>query len=120
MGIFFDAMSDAGASLPPEIPGGPPMFRFSEDIELSELLRSAGLVDVIVRAFSFAHCLASPDELWNGILRGTVRTSIGIRRQPKAVQVRIRAAFDRLVQACFVEGGISVPVAFKVASGRRP
>jgi SAM-dependent methyltransferase len=120
MGIFFDAMSDAGASPPPEIPAGPPMFRFSEDIELSELLRSAGLVDVIVRAFSFAHCLASPDELWNGILRGTVRTSIGIRRQPKAVQARIRAAFDRLVQACFVEGGISVPVAFKVASGRRP
>jgi hypothetical protein len=96
------------------------MFRLSEDIELSELLRSAGLVDVIVRAFSFAHCLASPDELWNGILRGTVRTSIGIRRQPKAVQARIRAAFDRLVQAYFVEGGISVPVAFKVAAGRRP
>ena len=95
-GIF--AMSDAGASPAPEIPAGSPMFR----------------------AFSFAHCLASPDELWNGILRGTVRTSIGIRRQPRAVQARIRAAFDRLVQACFVEGGISVPVAFKAASGRRP
>src|SRR5215813_3622482 len=120
MGIFFDAMSDAGASPPPEIPAGPPMFRFSEDIELSELLRSAGLVDVVVQAFSFAHCLASPDELWNGIIRGTVRTSIGIRRQPRAVQARIRAAFDRLVQACIVDGGISVPVAFKVASGRRP
>jgi SAM-dependent methyltransferase len=120
MGIFFDAIGDAGASPPPEIPSGPAMFRFSEDIELSELLRSAGLVDVIVRAFSFAHWLASPDELWNGILRGTVRTSIGIRRQPEAVQARIRTAFDRLVQACIVEGGISVPVAFKVASGRRP
>jgi SAM-dependent methyltransferase len=120
MGIFFDAMRDAGASPPPDIPAGPPMFRFSEDIELSELLRSAGLVDVIVRAFSFAHCLSSPDDLWNGILRGTVRTSIGIRRQPKAVQARIRAAFNRLVQACIVERGISVPVAFKIASGRRP
>ena len=120
MGVFFDAMSDAGASPPPGIPAGPPMFRFSEEIELSKLLRSAGLVDVIVRAFSFSHRLASPDELWNGILHGTVRTSIGIRRQPEAVQARIRAVFDRLVQACIVEGGISVPVAFKVASGRRP
>jgi len=120
MGIFFDAMRDTGASPPPEIPVGPPMFRFSEDLELLELLRSAGLVDVVVQAFSFAHCLASPDELWNGIIRGTVRTSIGIRRQPRAVQARIRAAFDRLVQACIVDGGISVPVAFKVASGRRP
>ncbi len=67
MGIFFDAMSDAGASPPPEIPAGPPMFPFSEDIELSELLRSAGLVDVIVRAFSFAHCLARACFVEGGI-----------------------------------------------------
>src|SRR5262249_9532346 len=120
MGIFFDALSDAGASAPPAIPAGPPMFRFSEDTELSKLLRSAGLVDVTVRAFSFVHSLSSPDELWKGFARGTVRTSLGIRRQPQAVQARIRAAFDRLVQACIVEGGIGVPVAFKVASGRRP
>src|SRR5262252_10559113 len=120
MGIFFDAMNEAGASPPPELPTGPPLFRFSDEVELSTTLRSAGLVHVIVRAFSFSHRLASPEELWNGILGGTVRTSIGIRRQPKAVQDRIRAAFDRLVEIHAVEVGISVPVAFKIASGRRP
>jgi hypothetical protein len=75
---------------------------------------------VVVRAFSFSHRLNSPEELWNGILGGTVRTSIGIRRQPKLMQDRIRGAFERLVQSYLVDGGISVPVAFKIASGQRP
>jgi SAM-dependent methyltransferase len=120
MGIFFDAMNEAGAAPPAELPTGPPMFRFSNDQELSGALRSAGLAEVTVRPFSFIHPLASPEELWNGILGGTVRTSIGIRRQPKEVQDRIRTAFERLVQAYAGHGGIKVPVAFKIGSGRRP
>src|SRR5262245_42765517 len=119
MGIFFDAMNEVGASLPPELPTGPPMFRFSDEQELAQTLRTVGLGEVNVRAFSFSHRLASPEELWNGILGGTVRTSIGIRRQPNAVQDRIRRAFDRLVQPYAVDGGISIPVAFKIASGQR-
>jgi len=120
MGIFFDAMNEAGASPPPELPTGPPMFRFSDEMELSQILRSAGLGDVIVRAFSFHHRLNSPKELWNGILGGTVRTSIVIRRQSKPMQDRVRGAFERLIQRYVVDGGISVPVAFKVGSGQRP
>lgn len=119
-GIFFDAMNEAGATPLAELPTGPPMFRFSDDHELSGALRGAGLAQVTVRAFSFIHPLASPEELWNGILHGTVRTSIGIRRQPQEVQDRIRAAFHRLVQAYVEHGGIKVPVAFKIGSGRRP
>src|SRR5215831_7221935 len=120
MGIFFDAMNEAGATSPPELPAGPPMFRFSDEMDLSRTLRSAGLDHVMVRAFSFRHRLNSPEELWNGILGGTVRTSIGIRRQPKPIQDRIRGVFDRLVQTYVIDGGISVPVAFKIASGQRP
>jgi SAM-dependent methyltransferase len=120
MGIFFDALTEVGASMPPELPTGPPMFRFSDERELAQILRRVGVGEVIVRAFSFSHRLASPEELWNGILGGTVRTSIGIRRQPNAVQDRIRRALDRLVQPYAVDGGISVPVAFKIASGQRP
>ncbi len=118
-GIFFDAMSEAGAIWPADLPAGPPMFRFSDDQELSALLRFAGLEEVAVRGLSFIHRLASPEALWAGILAGTVRTSIGIRRQPMEVQGRIRAAFDRLVQGYTAEGGINVPVAFKIASGPR-
>jgi SAM-dependent methyltransferase len=119
-GIFFDAMKEAGAAPPVDLPTGPPMFRFSNDQELSRALRSTGFGEVTVRGFSFVHPLASPDELWNGILGGTVRTSIGIRRQPKEVQARIRSAFKRLVQEYAGHGGIKVPVAFKIGSGRKP
>ncbi len=119
-GIFFDAVNDAGACPPPELPVGPPMFRFSDNQELSAALHSVGLAEVGVRAFSFHHTLASPEEFWNGILGGTVRTSIGIRRQPKVVQDRIRSEFDRLVKAYERHDGIRVPVAFWIASARRP
>ena len=118
-GIFFDAVNEVQASPPPDLPTGPPMFRFSDDQELSALLRSAGLAQVAVQTHAFVHRLGSAEELWNGILGGTVRTSIGIRRQPKEVRDRIRTTFDRLVQAYAKDGGIEIPVAFKVASGRK-
>jgi SAM-dependent methyltransferase len=75
-GIFFEAMNEVGISLPPDLPTAPPMFRFSDDQQLSALLSAAGLAAVCVRAFSFIHSLTGPDELWRGILGGTVRTSI--------------------------------------------
>jgi hypothetical protein len=36
------------------------------------------------------------------------------------VQARIRAEFDRLVRVYEGPDGITVPVAFKIASGRKP
>ena len=119
-GIFFDAMNEVGVSLPSDLPAGPPMFRFSDDQHLSTLLAGAGLTETRVRACSVIHPLASSDELWKGILGGTVRTSIGIRRQTKTVQDRIRAAFDRLAQPYVRHDGMRVPVAFKIGSGQRP
>lgn len=118
-GIFFDAFQEAQASAPPDLPIGPPMFRFSDDRALCDLLRSAALDDVTVRACSYVHRLASADALWDGILAGTVRTSVGIRRQPAAVRERIRAAFDRLVQPYVRDDGVHMPVAFKIGAGRR-
>jgi hypothetical protein len=119
-GIFFNAMNEVGITLPPDLPAGPPMFRFSEDGQLSTLLAGAGLAETRVRACSFIHSLVSSEELWKGILGGTVRTSIGIRLQTKIVQDRIRAAFDRLAQPYVRHDGMRVPVAFKIGSGQRP
>ena len=118
-GIFFDALNEAKASPPQDLPAGPPMFRFSEDDALERLLRSARLDNVTVQSWSFEHRLANVDALWDGILGGTVRTSIGIRRQPTEVQHRIRAAFDRLITPYVEADGVRMPVAFKVAVGRK-
>ena len=48
-GVFFDAMSQAEAPPPPDLPAGPAVFRFSDEAELLSLLSGAGLVDVAVR-----------------------------------------------------------------------
>jgi hypothetical protein len=75
------------------------MFRFADDQELSTLLASAGLAETRVRACSLIHPLASFEELWKGILGGTVRTPIGIRRQTKTVQDRMECWPGRLPTA---------------------
>ena len=118
-GIFFDAMTEVGVVMPADLPAAPPMFRFSDDRELSALLQSAALRDVKVGAFAFSHRLASADDLWAGILGGTVRTSTGIRRQSRDVQEHVRAVFTRLVGVYANEHGVDVPVAFKIVSGRK-
>lgn len=62
---------------------------------------------------AFEQHLSSVDELWHGLLDGTVRTAALVRAQPPAVQAGIRAAFDRLA----AQYNLSVPVAAVIASG---
>lgn len=118
-GIFFDAFNAAGGVPPADLPVGPPLFRFSDDGELAQLMRSSGLVDVRVDTHALIHRLPSSKALWDGILGGTVRTSIAIRRQPSDVQQRIHAAFERLIEPYRTPDGLRMPVAFKIAAGRR-
>jgi hypothetical protein len=72
-----------------------------------------------VISISFTHPVSSPDELWRGLLAGTVRTAAVVRGQPDDVQQRIRAAFDRLMQAYRVGTGFELPVSVNLASARR-
>lgn len=120
LGVFVDAVQQAGAIPPKSLPPGPPFFRFSADREFSALLRSAGLAEVGVRRLAFAHRLPGADEWWNGALGGAVRTTALIRNQTPEMQQRIRAAFDRLAREYLAEGGLDIPVSVKVASGRKP
>jgi SAM-dependent methyltransferase len=120
LGIFADAIQEAGAVPPLSLPPGPPFFRFSADGEFSALLRSAGLAEVRVSRLTFTHRLPGVDAWWNGALDGAVRTTALVRGQTQEMQRRIRAAFDRLARAYAVESGLEVPVSVKVASGRKP
>ena len=49
------------------------MFRFADDSTFSRLLTEAGLVDVTVEAVEFPLELESSDELWTGLIEGSVR-----------------------------------------------
>jgi SAM-dependent methyltransferase len=119
LGIVVAAVAEAGVAPPAHLPAGPPFFAYSTDLALVGLLRGAGLREVGVRRLSFTHRVGSPDELWNGILDGTVRTSALVDSQPPQVQRRIRAAFDRLAAEYAAGAGLELPVSVKVASGRR-
>jgi SAM-dependent methyltransferase len=119
-GVFFDAVSEAGAPPPPGLPAGPAVFRFSDETELLSLLSEAGLEDVAAREVTWVHRLPSSEAWWQGGLGSLARASASILGQPPAMQRRIRAVFDRLVEPYASEGGFRVPCAARVASGRKP
>jgi len=120
LGVFLDAVAAAGASPPTDIPAGPDFFRFSHEDEFANLLRGAGLEGVTVQTLAFAHPVASPEQLWDGLLGGTVRTSALILRQPEPTQKRIRAEFERLAEEYRSGDRLELPVSVKLAAGRKP
>jgi len=120
LGVFLDAVAEAGATPPDDLPTGPDFFRFSVDAEFDALLGEHGLEDRAVTTIDFDHPVASADELWDGLLGGTVRTSALILRQPEETRRRIRDAFDRLVGAYQRGSALELPVSAKLAVGRKP
>jgi hypothetical protein len=120
LGVFLDAVAEAGATPPEDLPTGPDFFRFSVDEEFDALMRDHGLEDRVVRRIQFSHRVASADELWDGLLGGTVRTSALIMRQPEDTRLRIRDAFDRLVGPYQHGDFLELPVSVKLAAGRKP
>lgn len=120
LGVLLDAVARAGAGSPSDVPPGPPFFRFSSDEEFARLLRSAGLEGIVLQTLSFTHHLSGPDELWQGLLAGTIRTARLVLGQTPDMQARIRRAFDQLLDQYAVDGGIELPVSVKLARAQTP
>jgi SAM-dependent methyltransferase len=120
LGVMLDAVAAAGAKPPEDLPGGPPLFRFADDREFTALLEWAGLEDVRVETLDFTLSLASADELWDGLLAGTVRVGPLVLSQTKAVQADIRGRFDDLLEEHRTDAGYEVSVAVKLGRGTRP
>jgi SAM-dependent methyltransferase len=116
--LFLGAVADAGAAAPDAIPPGPDFFRFSDDPEFDALLQGAGLDDRAVQTIAFEH-VATEDEVWNGMLHGTVRSSVLVLEQDEATQGRIREAFRRRAYEYDHHYGLAIPISVKLASGRR-
>jgi ubiquinone/menaquinone biosynthesis C-methylase UbiE len=119
LGVFLDAFAEAGATPPDDLPVGPPFFRFADDAQFAALLDGSALNDIEVSTIAFGHAASSADELWSGLLNGTVRTSALFFAQPDPARQRIRAAFDRLILGHRRADQLELPVSVKLASGRR-
>ena len=119
VGILLDAATAADASPPADLPAGPPIFRFADDTEFASLLGDAGFADVSVDTVTFTQQVASADELWDGVMAGTVRTSSLIQTQPEQVKREIRSQFERLVEEHRAGDGFEIPISVKLGAGRR-
>lgn len=121
-GWVLEALEAAGATPPSDIPAGPPFFRYAADNEITALLQSGGFEQIDTRTVTFTHHAASVDDIWDGIVGGTVRTAALIRRQPGRTQQAIRAAFEQLAAASTLHGTstIEIPFSAKLAAGRMP
>lgn len=119
-GVFYDAMTRLKIAAPPgTVPAGPPIDQFSDRERFAQLLRGAGLADVTVEAVSFIHSLPDADALWRMAMGSFARASSVIAAQNDDVQRAIRAAVTQEAARYAVADGLTIPVAFLVASGTR-
>jgi SAM-dependent methyltransferase len=119
IGLLTDAIAAAGVEPPSGRPVGPSRERLARDDELRRLIEGAGLADVRVDTVAFVELMRDADELWEGVLGGSVNTRATVLAHPPKVQQRIRDELARLVDPHRHEGGIDVPVSVRIASGRR-
>ena len=121
LGVLMEAVERAEGVEEPGLPaGGPDAFRFADDAPLEQLLTAVGLEGSTVVSIGFEQRVGGTDELWEGLLGGSVRTAAVIERQPELVRRRVRAELERAVAPYWRDDGIVLPVAAKLASGRRP
>jgi ubiquinone/menaquinone biosynthesis C-methylase UbiE len=120
IGVFFEAVTAAGGQPPDDVPAGPSMFRFADEAEFAALLERAGLRDVQVGRIGFDLHLVDGDELWNGLVAGSVRVRPMILGQTPELQREIRRRYDELLEPHRAANGFAVPVSVTVASGSKP
>jgi SAM-dependent methyltransferase len=119
-GVFLDAVAEAGATVPDDVPPAPDFFRFSDDDEFDSLLGDHGLEERVIRTVGFTERVATVDDLWDGFLAGSLRVAALITGQPEETRRRIRAAFDAIVEDYRDGDALELPVSAKLASGRKP
>jgi SAM-dependent methyltransferase len=94
-------------------PGAPDALRFTDAGELTRLL--AGLEAVRLDERSFTLPVAGFDELWEGVLGGTIRTA----RRLVAGGDAAREALREIAEPYRAGAGYALPTLVRIASGRR-
>jgi SAM-dependent methyltransferase len=116
LGIMLDALAECRVDPPPDQPRP---FRLADNDVFAGLLRGAGLEDVDVQSLTVTHRVSDADELWEGLLGGSVRTAGLVMRQVPATRRKLRAAVERLAEECRVGGELVIPACAKIARGRK-
>ena len=117
--IVLDAIEQHGRIDVP-LPPGPPFFRYSDAAVASEALRTAGLVEPGVVIVPQLWRFNRPEELFEAMLHGTVRTAALLRAQTAPALSRIRAAISVGAAAFTGSDGIGIPMPSVLAVARKP
>jgi SAM-dependent methyltransferase len=118
-GLFFEAVRDLGITPPAALPPGPSAFHFSDDARLRQVLSDAGFIDIAVEPHEAVHTLPDVDALW-ALARGSfARVSVIIEGLDADSRAALRAKLGEKAEAYRDGRGVRLPIAFKVASGRR-
>ena len=118
-GVLLAALEEVGPVPPPDLPPGPPLFRYSEDEAFRGLLETAGLEEVSIESHAFTWRLPDAEALWTGSMGCMARNSALIRSQTPDVQEQIHQSFLRHANKHLVGSGLHLPMAFKVCAGRK-
>ncbi|MGH2821911.1 MAG: hypothetical protein ACRDLY_02620, partial [Thermoleophilaceae bacterium] len=98
----------------------PDPFRLADDRAFAALLRAGGLGAVQVDTVELEHRADDLEELWLGLLGGSVRGAAVVEAQDEATRARIRAELGCLVEELRSGGAYAIPAVVKLASGRKP
>jgi SAM-dependent methyltransferase len=118
--LLGDAIEAAGGDRSAGVPDGPDDFRFADREELRALLEGAGLRDVRAERHELSIEVEDADELWDGLMGGLVRAPTAVEAQDEDTRARVREAFEEIVEEFRTAGGgLSVPTAVVLGSGRK-
>ena len=106
--------------MPPEVPKGHSILRFSDSEAFRRLLEDVALAEVTVMTYQTTYLVPDVDTLWCGGLGSFAVTGSAITHQDEATQEAIRAALERRVAAYQTPAGLNLPVAFKIGAGLKP
>jgi SAM-dependent methyltransferase len=118
--LLSEASGAAGVTPAGEVPPGPDPFRLADDGDFVALLSGAGLDEAAVATLEFVHEGHDVEELWDGLMGGSVRSSALVEAQDASTKARIRERFELLVEDLRSEGRYRIPVAVKLGSARKP
>jgi len=118
---FFGLIGDAIGE--PEgddaVPDGPDPYRFAGHAELEQLLSGAGLTRARAEALHFEQQVDGPDQVWEGLRGGSVRSAARIEARPESERRRMRAELERLCEAHRVGDRLRLPVAVTLGAASR-
>jgi SAM-dependent methyltransferase len=102
------------------LPEGPPFFRFSAADELCRTLAATGFGDIHVETRPLVWRLASPDALFEALLKGGVRIAAVLRAQTPDALTAIRTAVRRGVEGYAKDGAYLIPMPAVLAAATKP